>query len=52
MEILRLNKKVINLIKEFHDNNTIISATCSAVMLLISSNIIMGKCKWLLCLGG
>ena len=43
MEIMRLNKNLINLIKKFNQNNTIIAATCSAAMLLISSNLTKGK---------
>tara|TARA_Y100000741_G_C17954126_1_gene437013 strand:- start:28 stop:477 length:450 start_codon:yes stop_codon:yes gene_type:complete len=43
MEILRLNKKVLNLINDFNSNNKIIAATCSAIMLLISAKIIKGK---------
>ena len=43
MEILRLNKHVLKIIKEFHEEKKIIAATCSAVMLLISAKIINGK---------
>lgn len=43
MEILRLNKKILNIIKKFNDHNKIIAATCSAAMLLISAKIIKGR---------
>ena len=43
MEILRLENKVIETIKKFDQKKKIIAATCSAVMLLISSKIIKGK---------
>ncbi len=43
MEILRLNQKVLNVIQDFNEKNKIIAATCSAVMLLISSKIIKNK---------
>jgi protease I len=43
MEIMRLNQELLNLIKKFNDNNTIIAATCSATMLLISSKLTKGK---------
>ena len=43
MEILRLDNKIIKIIKEFNDKNKIIAATCSAVMMLISAKIIKGK---------
>ena len=43
MEIMRLNKELLNIIKKFNDNNIIIAATCSAVMLLISSGLTKGK---------
>ena len=39
MEIMRLNKELLQLIKDFNKENTIIAATCSAAMLLISSGI-------------
>lgn len=39
MEILRLNSKVLELIKKFHHKNKIIAATCSACMLLISAGL-------------
>jgi protease I len=43
MEIMRLNQALLDLIKNFHDNKTIIAATCSAAMLLISAKITKGK---------
>ncbi len=43
MEILRLNKKAIQIVKEFYDNKKIIAATCSAIMMLISAKIIKDK---------
>jgi len=43
MEILRLNQKVLNVIQDFNKKNKIIAATCSAVMLLISSKIVKNK---------
>ena len=43
MEIMRLNKVVLDTIKKFHENNLIIDATCSAAMLLISSGLSKGK---------
>lgn len=43
MEILRLNQKVLNVIHDFNKKNKIIAATCSAVMLLISSKIVKNK---------
>ena len=39
MEIMRLNSKVIELIKKFNNKNKIIAATCSACMLLISAGL-------------
>ena len=39
MEILRLNKELIEIIKKFDQNKKVIAATCSAVMMLISSNL-------------
>ena len=42
MEILRLNKQVLKIINEFN-NEKIIAARCSAVMLLISAKIIKQK---------
>tara|TARA_Y100000590_G_C15723377_1_gene1014304 strand:+ start:1695 stop:2228 length:534 start_codon:yes stop_codon:yes gene_type:complete len=43
MEIMRLDRKLLDLIKKFHENNIIVAATCSAAMLLISSGISKGK---------
>ena len=43
MEIMRLNKEILSLIKKFHENKTIIAATCSAAMLLISSGLSKGR---------
>jgi len=43
MEILRLNVKVLEIIKAFFDKKKLIAATCSATMLLISSKIIKNK---------
>ena len=43
MEILRLNKSVLKIINDFNNENKIIAATCSAVMLLISAKIIKNK---------
>ena len=42
MEILRLDKDILKIIKDFNDKK-IIAATCSAVMLLISAKIIKNK---------
>ncbi len=42
MELMRLNKKIINIIKVFHKEKKIISATCSACMLLISAGVSKG----------
>lgn len=39
MEILRLKKEIIEIIKSFNSKNKIIAATCSAVMMLISSGL-------------
>ena len=43
MEILRLNKDAINVIKEFNKSNKIIAAICSGTMMLISAKILKGK---------
>ncbi len=43
MEILRLDDSAIKTIKEFYNQNKIIAATCSAVMMLISAKIIKDK---------
>lgn len=43
MEILRLNTKILEIIKKFNEKNKIIAATCSACMLLISSKIVQDK---------
>ena len=43
MEILRLNKSVLKIINDFNNENKIIAATCSAVMLLISAKILKNK---------
>ncbi len=43
MEILRLNEKAIQIVKEFYENKKIIAATCSAIMMLISAKIIKDK---------
>tara|TARA_B100000029_G_scaffold491384_1_gene551433 strand:- start:843 stop:1379 length:537 start_codon:yes stop_codon:yes gene_type:complete len=43
MEIIRLNKECISLIKKFNDKKKIIGATCSAAMLLISAGLAKGK---------
>ena len=42
MEIMRLNKELIELIKKFNNDKIIIGATCSAAMLLISAKISKG----------
>ena len=43
MEILRLIKDILKIIREFNDKKKFIAATCSAVMLLISAKIIKNK---------
>jgi protease I len=43
MEHIRLDKKVIECIKEFNNKNKTIGAICSATMLLISANIIKNR---------
>ena len=43
MEILRLNKDLIEIIKKFDQNKKVIAATCSAVMMLISSKLTKGR---------
>ncbi len=43
MEILRLNKEVLKIIRDFNDKKKFIAATCSGVMLLISAKIIKNK---------
>ena len=43
MEHVRLDKKVIECIKEFNKKNKTIGAICSATMLLISANIIKNR---------
>ncbi len=43
MEILRLNEKILEIIKAFFNKKKLIAATCSATMLLISSKIIKNK---------
>jgi len=43
MEILRLEHKILKIIKEFNSKKKIIAATCSAVMLLISAKIIKDR---------
>jgi len=43
MEILRLNKELIEIIKKFDQNKKVIAATCSAVMMLISSKLTKGR---------
>ena len=42
MEIMRLDKNILELIKSFNNKKIIIGATCSAAMLLISSRISKG----------
>ena len=43
MELLRLDKKAIDIVKKFNDQNKIIGAICSGTMMLISADIIKGK---------
>lgn len=43
MEILRLNEKIIEVIKSFAKEKKVIAATCSAIMMLISANLIKNK---------
>ena len=43
MEILRLNKILLHIIKKFYNQKKIIASTCSAVMLLISSGLTKNK---------
>ena len=43
MEILRLNKDAIDVIKKFNNLNKIIAAICSGTMMLISAKILKGK---------
>ena len=43
MEILRLNKDLIEIIKKFDRNKKVIAATCSAVMMLISAKLTKGR---------
>ena len=43
MEILRLNKEVIEIIKKFDQSKKVIAATCSAVMMLISAKLTKGR---------
>jgi protease I len=43
MEKIRLDKKLIKFIYDFHNSNKIIACICSGVQLLISAKIIKGK---------
>ena len=43
MEILRLNKDLIKMIKKFDQDKKVIAATCSAIMMLISANLTKGR---------
>ncbi len=43
MEKIRLNKKLINFIKEFHEKKNTIACICSGVQLLISAKIVKNK---------
>ena len=43
MEHMRLDKKVLSIIKDFNDKNKTIGAICSAAMLLISAGIVKNK---------
>ena len=43
MEKIRLEKKLINFISEFHKLDKVIACICSGVQLLISAKIIKGK---------
>ncbi len=43
MELLRLDKKAINVVKEFNSKKKIIAAICSGTMMLISAKIINSK---------
>tara|TARA_B110000305_G_scaffold150765_1_gene167277 strand:- start:45 stop:566 length:522 start_codon:yes stop_codon:yes gene_type:complete len=43
MEILRLDKKAIDVIKAFNQKKKLIAAICSGTMMLISANIIKNK---------
>tara|TARA_B100001173_G_scaffold305843_1_gene311839 strand:+ start:532 stop:1053 length:522 start_codon:yes stop_codon:yes gene_type:complete len=43
MELLRLDLKAIDVIKQFNKKNKLIAAICSGTMMLISANIIKNK---------
>jgi len=43
MELLRLDKSAINMVKSFNEKNKLIAAICSGTMMLISANIIKNK---------
>ena len=43
MEKIRLEKKLINFISEFHKLDKVIACICSGVQLLISAKIVKGK---------
>lgn len=43
MEKIRQNKKLINFISKFHNENKIIGCICSGTQLLISAKIVKGK---------
>jgi len=43
MELLRLDKTAIDIVKSFNDKNKLIAAICSGTMMLISANIIKNK---------
>ena len=43
MELLRLDEKAIDVIRNFNQKKKLIAAICSGTMMLISANIIKGK---------
>ena len=43
MELLRLDKKAIEIIKEFNSKKKLIAAICSGTMMLISAKILNNK---------
>ena len=43
MEKIRLEKKLINFISEFHKKDKVIACICSGVQLMISAKIVKGK---------
>ena len=43
MEILRLNDRVLEIVKEFNEKNKLIASICSGAQLLISSKILKNR---------